>query len=1735
MSSDQPSGSSSAPGGSSSGRRGNATPDPYTPSGSARPGYMTVGGSSTPEAAARLVSMLDDDSGYGSLNNGEGSGGWHSNILEDRPTPISGETGSSEHDRQRSHVMQMRYNQNKNALGRAIHGTIDTLKSFQEMNMKWPAHYPSMHADSQNSTHSRTESRPGLQHTQSALSDFDQVRSPDRPKPLRRAETSIGDDYAESSSAAAREQKQEPRLVTAQLAQDFSVLKLELRMGGRNQNDLVHSLEKNSIASLLDGQIQQSIRHLYAIKERIEDTASKVLVTGDLNAGKSTFCNALLRRKVLPEDQQPCTSIFCEVLDCRENGGVEEVHAVPIGSVYNRHDESTYTVFDLKDLEKIVIDNDHFSQCKIYIRDIRDVDESLLNNGVVDIALIDAPGLNSDSVKTTAVFARQEEIDVVVFVVSAANHFTESAKNFIFTAAREKAYIFMVVNGFDTIRDQRRCQEMILKQVHGLSPATFKESSELVHFVSSNAVPMITASGSGSPPDGDGDDDPSDKGKGKEAEKVRDFEDLEASLRRFVLEKRARSKLAPAKTYLLNVLGDVNNLATVNRDVAQSELDRVKKEIDALEPEYEESKKAQVEAGETVDRLVEDTTSEVYSHTRDTLNDCIARVGEQDLGIEYPGFFSAYQYAEDIRDTMLDEISKTVQMCEKHAREQAMQGYNGIKNLGMLHLGNNLYADVMFRPERMFRKSAHALARQVDIDIELLDFFDIASLWERQEKVAGTGLAVTVATSVVGGRLVGGVGWLDGALGAAKIMGSNNIRKLIIPGFLVGVAIGVSYVLASIPKSLPHRLSAKLSTQLAAIDYTHSNALRISSEIRRALKGPANDVRIGLQRNVETLQLKREETTKFKIEAEVARKYFANLVRNSNDLRQTVQRVDLEAAPPAIAGFNINVAPRWLLQSHTHLDMEVRRDPRQVLFFIILLLLINSPEPQQQAYNTRSRYEDVLDREWTQLDVLNRTRYGDFDGANKWLNITGLREEDGFVWDLLEPVRSKAKEQTKVVLGDTADSALDGTIPDDQRIPVYRNISGYVQGEWARSPMGRVRHPSDLNLSAVVPESPFPVVEFDRNLTGTSGPVRLHITELEGKMRTDENRTVSEVQARMVVGDDSSFGDNWWEFVLHGVHFPQFGGSVLTTTSERYGGIFALPHLQLSKHLYSSAQELLNSTIEATIERQTNRVFPIWNPWSSAVEGANDGMMGSLHCEFVLFLQEHPLHFANNKPDQQPLTDQADMDWLEHEMRYPTGAPINRHNPLSMSMVGFSPDCGFVIESKGPPDFPPSESHHLVGSKTEEFNDRARWGIVAFAATLVFQLMFLIKQMKETATPSTRNRVSFFTVAMMALGDGFAFLTLIFMHLFLGTSQLALYTIAFLALFSVVFELRFLMDIWTVQATEQMRQDRQQAATATPSPGTQTPTVPATARPSPPPSTDSLPLPATANRPRPPTPVIIAPDQDDAADTPATGTGNATTQATTPGRAELGALYSRYCLLLIGIFFITLQFTAVRSTARAFYFNTLCFMYLSFWLPQIYRNIMRNCRKALRWDFVLGQSAVRMIPITYFYAVEDNVLFSRTDYTALLVLAGWVWVQMLALASQEILGSRFFIREGWAPPAYDYHPILREDEEGATMPIGSTQSPVDDAADSSSMSRAGESKGKGKKVFDCSICAQDIEVPVIPAGASGDAAPGLGGMILQRRAYMVTPCRHIFHTPCLEGWMRYRLQCPNCREILPPL
>ncbi|KAH7378554.1 transmembrane GTPase fzo1 [Cadophora sp. MPI-SDFR-AT-0126] len=870
-----------------------------TPSSSIRPrpSCMTVGTGSTTADAARLQTILDSGSG-GSTVEGDTRATSISYANPPHLSMIPSSSGSHDHASEADHhksTHQRWYNQHRASLGRSIERALRLLESLRDMNSNWYIHYPPIHG-------AQVDLDPSSPHG-SAHSDVVKISSssasalPSSPL-LQHTDPGNDNEEAESSKERGKKPLKVPRLVTQQIAQEFSILKLDLKLGFLHPTGLIHTLEKGSIASLLDERIASSLRHLQSLRERLEDMSSKVLVTGDVNAGKSTFCNALLRRKILPEDQQPCTAIFCEILDARENGGVEEVHAVKIGATYDRHDERTYNVHTLQELANIVMDNTKYMQCKVYVQDVRVADESLISNRVLHIALIDAPGLNSHTTKTTAVLARQEEIGVAVFVVSASNHFTISAQDFIKAAAAEKAYLFIVVNGFDSIMDKKRCEKTILTQIQSLSPQTFKESSELVHFVSSNAIPTAPASGLVGSIGGRGDDDPSNdpKGKGKEVEKIRDFEGMEASLRRFVLEKRARSKLAPAKHYLLNMLHDINILATVNCGFAQAEVDKEAQALQEIEPQLESSRKAKGEIDAEIEKVIEETCKEVYNTTRSTLNSLITHLGKNSLEVTYPGFFNAFQYAENLKEVMLARIAVSVTECEDYGRKSTVKGVNSIKQLGLLHLADG-YENLSFRPEVMFRRREDVLARQVDIPTELLDFIDWPVLGQG-DKVASTSVALSVATALSGGRMLGLPLWMEQAF-MSRLVGNGNLHRLIVPSIIATALIAVTCVIRQISTALPHRLSVKVAQKLAAIDYVHSNASRISGSVRKVLHFPVDNLRFGLDRLVKDLGTRRDDSLHVMDQSAISLKYFGNLVRDSAEQADVVADYDLETPPEA--------------------------------------------------------------------------------------------------------------------------------------------------------------------------------------------------------------------------------------------------------------------------------------------------------------------------------------------------------------------------------------------------------------------------------------------------------------------------------------------------------------------------------------------------------------------------------------------------------------------------------------------------------------------------------------------------------------------------------------------------------------------------------------------------------------------------------------------------------------------
>ncbi|CAK7227827.1 hypothetical protein SEUCBS140593_006707 [Sporothrix eucalyptigena] len=759
---------------------------------------------------------------------------------------------------------------------------------------------------------------------------------------------------------------------------------------------------------------------------------------------------------------------------------------------------------------------------------------------------------------------------------------------------------------------------------------------------------------------------------------------------------------------------------------------------------------------------------------------------------------------------------------------------------------------------------------------------------------------------------------------------------------------------------------------------------------------------------------------------------------------------------------------------------------------------------------------------------------------------------------------------------------------------------------------------------------PLQAMEWGRNITGENGRMLLRVTDQDDEhtyvdANDDHNARnglhtgglVRTATATLNMEDVEGTGSTY-DMRLHGVHWPHLGTLLLTTTSDKFGGIFGLPHLAPASSLFASSQQLLNRTIhEALQKREAARLFGPPDPtmstplWSSNADGAPEGLTPLPRCEYVLYVQIHPVdpsQFVKNPMDYSQDDMTRIMEGIEHEMRFPTGAPIfgSRGVPeLQMSAVLYSPDCAYFIETKGPPVYAPAPEaggafggpplQHLRGKKAESFVYGARLWMLALAAVMFGQVQLFLSQVRETYTPSTLGRISFTTMAAMVLADGLVFSAAAAWALTASASLLPSLAVTFASFTSMTVGGYFLSEIYTAQEPERRRRERQElqqiqarqqairerlrehyanlaaaraavvAAQATQAGTPAVGTAPAAAAPparpaSPPiivPSDQDIDAEIAENVQAAATPLLPAPVT--AAPGPAAAAAATTTMTTVtvPPSASFSNIAGR--MVMIGIIFLFLSLAASTwwAALRSVYSNLACFLYLSMWVPQIARNIERNSRRAFSWRFLVGQSLLRLLPIAYFYLNADNILFAQPDWRSFGLLAGWVWIQLWVLAAQHELGPRFGIPAGWVPEAWEYHPVLREDNvEAGGLPIGLVSTAVGSGgAQEPDEGPAGAVKRRPSNpqsptslpntniwTMDCAICCETLDVPVVRAGAddtsgakvTSSVTGGVSG-VLARRQYMVTPCRHIFHTNCLEGWLRFRLQCPICREELPPL
>lgn len=432
----------------------------------------------------------------------------------------------------------------------------------------------------------------------------------------------------------------------------------------------------------------------------------------------------------------------------------------------------------------------------------------------------------------------------------------------MWNAANEKTHIFIVVNRFDSIRDKDRCKRLILEQIRQLSPATYADADDLVHFVSAGNVDLEPGSRKLDAPD---------------------FARLEQRLRAFVLENRTKSKLMPAKNYLVNLLTDINILSETNTKKSSDEYAQATMELEKDLPAYQRLLTIRDQVLDEIEKAAERTVSSIQMGTQNKLNQAVESVGKAINTIEYPGILLIWQYAQDIADSMVQKLLKDVRQQEASARQETAVCLEGIHSSGAESIGSfPMAADVT----KMCKKNRE---RRVEITVEATDFFDLVL----DDKLSGVVLS-SGAAAMVGGRMLGFKDAVSSIWSVSNIMSGPNFRRWVVP--VVGVAsVGfVLYVVSDMRSAVERKLVKKFKNAVRETGYVEGQSLRIARESRKVLRVEGWEIQNRIQKAIEQKEQHRSDTEAVALTSKETAEFFAAVLEKSGLLLEKVEMVQTD-------------------------------------------------------------------------------------------------------------------------------------------------------------------------------------------------------------------------------------------------------------------------------------------------------------------------------------------------------------------------------------------------------------------------------------------------------------------------------------------------------------------------------------------------------------------------------------------------------------------------------------------------------------------------------------------------------------------------------------------------------------------------------------------------------------------------------------------------------------------------
>ena len=241
--------------------------------------------------------------------------------------------------------------------------------------------------------------------------------------------------------------------------------------------------------------------------------------------------------------------------------------------------------------------------------------------------------------------------------------------------------------------------------------------------------------------------------------------------------------------------------------------------------------------------------------------------------------------------------------------------------------------------------------------------------------------------------------------------------------------------------------------------------------------------------------------------------------------------------------------------------------------------------------------------------------------------------------------------------------------------------------------------------------------------------------------------------------------------------------------------------------------------------------------------------------------------------------------------------------------------------------------------------------------------------------------------------------------------------------------------------------------------------------------------------------------------------------------------FRRKLLFYYTCFYIILALILINMREILTNFFIILIIYSTFWLSQILHSIYTSTRPPMSRSYIFYNTLSKLYLPIYIKSYEENIFDLKPSYIKTWTIVIIVFIEMVILLLQKTFGARTILPKKYRKVGFDYY----RDKVNVNLHISKNPTCVICLENLSSnvdenFNVLNQQKNKKKcllyKILNCYLFTVFFE-------KINKWLNNIEGKPTKKK-YMITPCDHVFHTVCLEKWLKMKSECPYCKRALPP-